>query len=73
MDRAITLERVDRALAAVTEETPLDGVALLWITRSELVGVPLVPENLCHLMGLSLDEAEDVFARLAEHGLIEQG
>jgi hypothetical protein len=66
-----TLEELDAALSKVTAETPVDDVALLWMCRAELVGVPFVPEHLTFVMGLSPDEALDVCARLSEKGMID--
>lgn len=67
----VTVESVDLALANAPADLPIDDRALLWIMRAHLLGQPITPEHLVYLIGVTVDEALDIFARLAEQGLLD--
>jgi hypothetical protein len=66
-----TVEQIDDALAKAREAgATVDEIALLWISRANLVGAPIWTKSLTLLMGIEEEEARDIVARLSERGLI---
>lgn len=69
----MTVAQVDEAIARGREQAiPADDLALLWITRGNLLGLELGAEHLQLLMDVGAHEAEEIVARLSEHGLIDR-
>lgn len=71
-EQGLTLERVDRALAAGREQgISLDHEVALWIARAELLGVSVRTETLVFVTGRPVGEVRDALARLSEAGLVD--
>lgn len=69
----VTLAQTHRAIVrAIQQGRPNDEIALLWATRASLLGLGLSADHLVLLMGVDLDEAEDILARLSEQGLVDR-
>lgn len=68
----MTLAQVTRAIEeAIRQERPVDDIALLWLCKAALLGLSLTPMHLVLLMGVSVSEGEDIFARISERGLAD--
>lgn len=61
-ESGVTLAQTHRAIIEAIQQA----------TRAQLLGLGLLADHLVLLMGVDLDEAEDILARLSEQGLVER-